>query len=78
MGLVTRKIEHTFCDGCGKEITENPHSLISEGSEWDTCSGKCHFELEEKKYGAKSKMDLIRATVDPEDVDEAYANSVGW
>ena len=45
------KIEHIFCDYCNKEITNNIYSLISEGSEWDACSSKCHFMLEEQKYG---------------------------
>jgi ribosome-binding protein aMBF1 (putative translation factor) len=48
--MVTRKLEHTFCDNCGKEIKEKPYSLIREGSEWDTCSSQCHFELEERKH----------------------------
>ncbi len=40
--------EHIYCDWCNKEIIENPQTLISEGSEWDSCSERCHFNLEER------------------------------
>jgi hypothetical protein len=52
--MVTRKLEHVFCDNCKQEIKENPYSLVREGSEWDTCSSKCHFELEESLLGDKN------------------------
>ena len=56
--MVTYKIEHTFCDKCGKEIKENPYSLVREGSEWDTCSASCHFELEEQKHQEMHEQSL--------------------
>ena len=52
--MVTYKLEHTFCDACGKEINKTKGdcwSLKKEGDEWDTCSSECHLILEEETYG---------------------------